>query len=117
MPGLKKIVNFILKFYGPLFFNIKKHSNITHGALHYFEALRLARTVLSTEKVVDKKEKKKKMTSEQEIIMTVLKRNCFFGTIESIILAMLFSQNKKERRSALNLARDSCPAYKSGSTL
>lgn len=73
--NLKLLVNYIMKVYAAMVFNIKyKPSIITHGAVHFAELVKYSRCM--PEKV-------------RSIIDPIIKRNAYFAHSENVLLAML----------------------------
>ena len=99
-PILKFLVNFILKFYGPLFLNIKSNSSITQGAVHFFDFVKRAKNLPKT-KYQDMKDPKTKINA-QDVLLPILKRNCYMATFEMIGLAMVFHENEEIREEGVN---------------
>ena len=90
--GLVKMVNFIIKWYAPMYFNIMMKSNVIFAAKHFFDSIVLARDCLSA---VDFKFVQKYFTI-----------NSFMAHPESILLGMLFDQSTEIRQKAVDVIID-----------
>ena len=85
--SLKRITNFIVNFYGPLWFKIKCNSSCQSGARNLFYFLQLYQEL-------DK--------ADQSIILPVLKNNCYFAYPENILLAAVSDSDEEIRRLAID---------------
>lgn len=73
-PNLRILVEYVMKVYAPIWFDIKCHSSVKDGAKHLFRLIHLSRY----------------MTQEMKrIVDPVIERNGFFGHPENLLLAMI----------------------------
>ena len=79
---LTDLVQYIMNVYIPVWFSVKKHSNFTEGARHFFKLLNFSRNL--TKRVRD-------------VVNKVLQRNAFFAHPENILIAMLFDDEEHVR--------------------
>lgn len=72
--NLYRLVYFIMTVYAPMWFSIKTHPYVQHGAKHVFETVLLV---------------KKQDERIQSIVMPVVQRNAYFAHPESVLLCMI----------------------------
>jgi hypothetical protein len=83
---LQDLTAFIIKVYGPLWFQIKMSPSCIDGPKHLFSMIKLSRYL---------------PPSQRTIIDTVIQRNGFYGHFENVILAMLVDESQDIRELAL----------------
>lgn len=84
--NLKLIVDYIMKFYAPVWFWIKSHPSCKDGAKHLWRMMSFSRTM--TESV-------------KKIIDPIIQRNGFFGHPENILLGMIADKRWDIRKIAI----------------
>ena len=82
---LMKLVNFVMKTYTPMWFEIKANPYVTSGARHIFKAISLV---------------KQQPDDVQKVVIPVLQRNAYFAHPENILIAMLADENASIRELA-----------------
>jgi len=90
------LVTFVTQVYGPLWFEIKKHSGLEHGSRHFFSLMKRTR-VLPNEL--------------QTIVHKCLERNSFFAHSENVILSLMCSSEIETREQGFKcfqLAKEVC---------
>ena len=89
---LKRLVNYIVMVYAPMWFSIRYKSSRTEGARHLFSFIRLCDENLNS--------------NEQKIVCKVIQNNAYFAHHENVLLTMLSDENKANRRQAVKLIID-----------
>ena len=87
--GLVKMVNFIIKWYAVLYFNILMRPNVIYAAKHFFHAIILARECLSP--------------ADFKFVQKYFSINSFMAHPESILLGMLFDKSPEVRKKAVDI--------------
>ena len=87
--GLVKMVNFIIKWYAVLYFNILMRPNVIYAAKHFFHAIILARECLSP--------------ADFKFVQKYFTINSFMAHPESILLGMLFDKSPEVRKKAVDV--------------
>lgn len=83
---LRILVEFIMKVYVPMYFNIKYHSSVVHGSVLFFNYIRWSQFLEPT---------------LRNIVNRVIIDNAYFAHSENVLLAMLFDKNKEKRDCAI----------------
>ena len=81
--GLVRLMHVTLNWYGPLFFQIKKESDVSFGAIHFYNAIDLQRKHFTT--------------VEQIAVKSTFERNSFFAHPENILLSGIYHGNAESR--------------------
>ena len=84
--NLKILVDFIVKFYAPFWFRIKRSKNFTEGPSVIFEMIQVNKTF--SKKV-------------QDIVLPVIKRNAFALYSENFLASMFFSDDENIKNRGL----------------
>ncbi|KAF0705713.1 Uncharacterized protein FWK35_00035610 [Aphis craccivora] len=84
--NIKILAEFILKVYGPMWFYIKMNPSCTSGSKHLWKTIQFSRYLPD---------------SLKQIIDPVIKRNAYFGSIENILICMLFDDREDIRKLAV----------------
>lgn len=84
--NIKILAEFILKVYGPMWFYIKMNPSCTSGSKHLWKTIQFSRYLPDNLK---------------QIIDPVIKRNAYFGSIENILICMLFDDREDIRKIAV----------------
>ena len=76
--NLRKISEYIVKIYAPIWFNIKFNASLEHGHHHLYKAIKLTQNL-----------------SEQvkEIFYPVMQRNVFYSHPENLLMSMINDEN------------------------
>lgn len=85
--NLKILAEFILKVYGPMWFYIKMNPFCTSGSKHLWKIIQFSRYLPDNLK---------------QIINPVIERNAYFGSLENILICMLFDGRKYIRKIAVS---------------
>lgn len=84
--NLKTLVEFIIKVYVPMYFNIKYYSSAVYGSVLFFKFIKWSRFLAP---------------NLLNIVNQVIKDNSYFAHSENILLSMLFDDRKEKRDSAI----------------
>ena len=87
---LQRIANIVVKFFVPMWIQIKRHSYMTDGPYNTFLCLQLLKNLNNT---------------EINIVKEVVQRNAFFAHPDQLLLAMCTDKDKAVRREAVNKIR------------
>ena len=85
---LSLVASFIVNFYGPMWFKIKKQWQFEYGAQHYLDQISLL--YLFPIKV-------------RNVVWPVLKRNSYWAHSENVIITLLAHENDNKRKFAIDL--------------
>ena len=92
---LKKIVEYIMKVYAPIWFEIKANSSSQNGALHLFNTIQRTQTLSS---------------DIQDIVPPIIQRNAYYAHPEKLLICMINDDSNDIRELAwrrIKKARDS----------
>ena len=87
--GLVKMVNFIIKWYAVMYFNILMKPNVIFAAKHFFDTIVLARDCLSV--------------ADFKFVQKYFTINSYMAHPESILLGMLFDKSTEIRQKAVDV--------------
>jgi len=86
--GLRRLVNFVLNHYAPMWFFIKLHSSCVDGAKNLFHSVQLARALPS---------------ADRDIIKPVIQRNGYWAHPEALLVAMTSDSDQAVRAAAVQV--------------
>lgn len=84
--NLRILVEFIIKCYVPMYFNIKYYSSVVYGSALFFKFISWSRFLEPTLRT---------------IVNNTIKNNSYFAHSENILLSMLFDDRKEKRDCAI----------------
>lgn len=85
--NLKILVNFILKVYGPTWFEVKSQKSCTDGSKNLYNMIQRCRYLKG---------------KVREVVEKSVQHNGFFAHHENILLAMLFDEEEQVREKAID---------------
>lgn len=84
--NLRILVEFIIKCYVPMYFNIKYYSSVVYGSALFFKFISWSRFL---------------EPNLRSIVNKVIEDNAYYAHSENILLSMLFDDRKEKRDSAI----------------
>ena len=94
---LKKIVEYIMKVYAPIWFEIKSNCSSQNGALHLFNTIQRVKTLSSDIK---------------DIVFPIIQRNAYYAHPENLLICMINDDSSDIRNLAWRRIKEARDSFK-----